>query len=238
MAFRSHCNPNASNRAPTTRRSVPIGIEPSAGPSAATRTASTIVAAPTPIRVERQPRTTPTPSTIVNASTISTALAKKAPVTIRAVVVFTTTGSPRSPLPASELSLIACAIGAGRDAPRRDSGSASGEADQLEPFVAALGHLLLDLADSSHVVLLLELRFDRAPLDCGERLREGPIRHFHGDAEPEHSPLAARPAGRVILLPVHLVRLRVAAHDDPRLGSVDPSLPRVTCADESAVLEF
>jgi hypothetical protein len=113
MALRSHCSPNASNSAPTTRRSVPIGIEPSAGPSAATRTASTIVAAPTPIRVERQPRTTPTPSTIVYASTISTALARKAPVTIRTVVVFTTTGSPRSSLPASELSLIACAIRAG-----------------------------------------------------------------------------------------------------------------------------
>ena len=31
--------------------------------------------------------------------------------------------------------------------------SALREADQFEPFVAALGHLLLDLADSSHVVL-------------------------------------------------------------------------------------
>src|SRR4029077_4238047 len=111
-------------------------------------------------------------------------------------------------------------------------------ADQLEPFVATLGHLLLDLADSTRVVLLLELRFDRAPLDCGERLREGPIRHFHAHAEPEHARLVERPAGRVILLPVHLVRLRVAAHDDPRLGSVDPSLPGVTCAHKSAVLEF
>src|SRR5436190_10169273 len=116
--------------------------------------------------------------------------------------------------------------------------SALCDADQLEPFVAALGHLLLDLADSGHVVLLLKLRFDRAPLDCGERLPKGPVRHFHAHAEPEHAPLIQRAAGRVILLPVHLVRLRVAAHDDPRLGSVDPSLPGVTCADESAVLEF
>ena len=37
IALRSHCRPNASSSAPTTRRSVSIGIEPSAGPSAATR---------------------------------------------------------------------------------------------------------------------------------------------------------------------------------------------------------
>src|SRR5438132_1121085 len=51
--------------------------------------ASTIVAAPTPISVERQPRTTPTPRTIVSASTISTALARKAPRIRRAVLVLT-----------------------------------------------------------------------------------------------------------------------------------------------------
>jgi hypothetical protein len=39
--------------------------------------ASTRVAAPTPTIVERQPRTTPTASTIVSASTASTALARK-----------------------------------------------------------------------------------------------------------------------------------------------------------------
>src|SRR4051812_13360283 len=48
------------------------------GPSAATRIASESSAAPTPIRVERHPRVTPTASTIVRASTISTALARKA----------------------------------------------------------------------------------------------------------------------------------------------------------------
>src|SRR5690242_20713931 len=61
----------------------------SAGPSAATRAASTIVAAPTPISVDRQPRTTPTPRTIVSASTISTALAEKAPSRMRISLVFT-----------------------------------------------------------------------------------------------------------------------------------------------------
>ena len=39
--------------------------------------ASTTAAALTPTRVERQPRTTPTASTIVSASTASTALARK-----------------------------------------------------------------------------------------------------------------------------------------------------------------
>ena len=89
IALRSHCSPNASNSAPTTRRSVSIGIEPSAGPSAATRMPGRFRAAPAPISVERHPRTTPTPSTIVSASTISTALARNAPATTRIVPVLT-----------------------------------------------------------------------------------------------------------------------------------------------------
>jgi hypothetical protein len=48
------------------------------GPSAPTRAAKASSAAATPISVERQPRVTPTASTIVSASTISTALARKA----------------------------------------------------------------------------------------------------------------------------------------------------------------
>jgi hypothetical protein len=52
-----------------------------------------MVAAPTPIKVERQPRTTPTPRTIVSASTISTALARKVPATIRTVLVLTARAS-------------------------------------------------------------------------------------------------------------------------------------------------
>ena len=66
----------ARRRRAAARRS---GSSPSAGPSAATSAASTSTAAPTPISVERQPRTTPTASTIVSASTISTALARNAP---------------------------------------------------------------------------------------------------------------------------------------------------------------
>ena len=76
-AFRSHCRPNDKSSAPTTSRNVEIGIALSAGPSAATIPASTIVAAPSPYIVERQPRTVPTASTIVSASTASTALARK-----------------------------------------------------------------------------------------------------------------------------------------------------------------
>ena len=97
--MRSHCRPKTSSSAPTTSRSASIGICCSAGPSAATSTASTTVAAPTPISVERQPRTVPTPSTIVSASTISTAQARKAPRPIRIVraahdLAITLTGIP------------------------------------------------------------------------------------------------------------------------------------------------
>ena len=75
--MRSHCSPNASSNAPTTSRSDEIGTWVKAGPSAATTAARTSDAAPTPISVERHPRTTPTASTIVRASTASTALAAK-----------------------------------------------------------------------------------------------------------------------------------------------------------------
>src|SRR5258706_4843947 len=53
-------------------RSELIGTSVSAGPSAATTTASAISASTTPFNVDRQPRETPTARTIVNASTIST----------------------------------------------------------------------------------------------------------------------------------------------------------------------
>ena len=55
-----------------------MGITVRAGPSAATTAARARPAAPAPIRVERQPRVTPTASTIVSASTISTAQARNA----------------------------------------------------------------------------------------------------------------------------------------------------------------
>ncbi len=53
-----------------------MGSAVRAGPSAATIAASTRVAAPTPNSAERQLRVTPTASTIVNASTASTAQAR------------------------------------------------------------------------------------------------------------------------------------------------------------------
>src|SRR5438046_3566867 len=71
-----------------TRRRPSIGTCPSAGPSTAIRSASTSSATPTPISVDRQPRTTPTPRTIVSASTISTALAEKAPSRMRISLVL------------------------------------------------------------------------------------------------------------------------------------------------------
>ena len=60
-------------------RNTSIGTASSAGPSAATRTASTTSAATAPWSGARQPRVTPSASTIVSASTISTALARAAP---------------------------------------------------------------------------------------------------------------------------------------------------------------
>src|SRR3954453_19458446 len=78
IALRSHCRPKTSSRPPTTIRRTSNGRAETAGPRTATTSARTTAAAPAPVRVERQPRVTPTASTIVRASTISTPLARKA----------------------------------------------------------------------------------------------------------------------------------------------------------------
>src|SRR6202000_147059 len=75
-ALRSHCRPNTSSSPPTTTRRTPIGIEPTAGPSAAPTTESATPPAPTPYTPERQLRVVPTASTIVSASTASTVQAR------------------------------------------------------------------------------------------------------------------------------------------------------------------
>ncbi len=74
--MRSHCSPNTSSSPPTTTRSALIGTAVRAGPSAATITARASVAAATPVSDQRQLRVMPTASTIVSASTASTAQAR------------------------------------------------------------------------------------------------------------------------------------------------------------------
>ena len=76
--MRSHCRPNTNSmRAHDEAQRVDREVA-SAGPSAATMTASAPSAAATPQPADRQPRVTPTASTIVSASTISTAHARNA----------------------------------------------------------------------------------------------------------------------------------------------------------------
>jgi hypothetical protein len=74
--LRNHCKPNTSNRAPTIKRSGPIGTWRSAAPSTTTTTASTANPEAAPMTVERQPRVAPTPTTMVTISITSTAEAK------------------------------------------------------------------------------------------------------------------------------------------------------------------
>src|SRR2546421_5346665 len=104
IALRSHCSPKTSSSAPTTRRRAEIGTSVSAGPSAAVAAARTAVAAPTPSRDERQPRVIPAASTIVSASTISTALARKAERTRKTALTSPELGG------ASETALAARAV--------------------------------------------------------------------------------------------------------------------------------
>ena len=75
--MRSHCSPKVSSRPPTTSRSALIGSVVSAGPRAAVTPRAPPWPRPTPVSAERQLRVTPTASTIVSASTASTAQARK-----------------------------------------------------------------------------------------------------------------------------------------------------------------
>jgi len=68
MPLRNHCSPKTSSSAPTIRRRGPIGIALRARPKTATTTASTRKPATVPMRVARQPRVAPTPTTIVTIS--------------------------------------------------------------------------------------------------------------------------------------------------------------------------
>src|ERR1700676_2022175 len=82
MALRNHCSPNTSSRPPITSRRVANGTSRiSGGPTTTTRAASAASATTTPSMAERQPPGRPTANTMVRASTISTALARKTAIT-------------------------------------------------------------------------------------------------------------------------------------------------------------
>jgi hypothetical protein len=76
MPFRSHCRPKTSSSDPITSCSAPIGTFVSAVPNAPTSSVSAARPAPAPSQVERQPRTLPTPTTMMTISMTSTAAAR------------------------------------------------------------------------------------------------------------------------------------------------------------------
>src|SRR5215469_16438623 len=75
-ALRIHCSPKTRSSAPTTTRRAVIGIASTAGPRIATTTASTASADTVPVPADRQSRAVPAASTMVTASTASTAQAR------------------------------------------------------------------------------------------------------------------------------------------------------------------
>src|SRR5207244_523907 len=103
----------------------------------------------------------------------------------------------------------------------------------------ALDHALLDLAEPGRVVLLLGLRLERAVLAGDQQPGVlAAVRRRGGAVEAQDVGLVEGLAGRVVLLPVRVAGLRVAGHDDPRLGALDPRLPRVARGDKTTVLLF
>src|SRR4051812_17966091 len=88
----------------------------------------------------------------------------------------------------------------------------AGRADQLERLVAALQYALGDLPDAARVVLLLELRLGRAPLDRHEYPPERARRNRQARSPPEHPRLVERLTGREELLAIDLTAPRVAPH--------------------------
>ena len=101
--MRSHCSPKTSSTVPTTRRSASIGRLRQRRARARRRSRPRRPsAAATPHPADRQPRVTPTASTIVSASTISTADARNAATNNRHAVHLNPlawTSSFRAPLP-------------------------------------------------------------------------------------------------------------------------------------------
>jgi hypothetical protein len=78
MAFRSHWSPKTSSSPPITSCMTDSGNQrPNAYPAIDVTTASSVRAADTPARADRQPRVKPMAMTMVVASTISTKQAPK-----------------------------------------------------------------------------------------------------------------------------------------------------------------
>src|SRR5215213_3052014 len=87
----------------------------------------------------------------------------------------------------------------------------------------------------ANVVLPLEEnRLERRPLLGLHHVIEGTVGHPHRFVQAEHSGHVLGLAF-VVLLAVGLTHLRMSLHDDPRLGSVNPCLPRALCAHHLAV---
>src|SRR5919204_3569259 len=109
-------------------------------------------------------------------------------------------------------------------------------ADETEHLVVALDHLLHDLAQTRRVVLLLGLRLERAALAGHEQPRVlAAVGNRYGPIEAQHARLVEGLAGRVVLLPVGIARLRVAGHDDAGLAALDARQPRVAGPDHLAL---
>ena len=97
IAFRSHCRPKTSRKAPTTSRRASSGITVNAGPEGGDDRRQGDDRGSDPASEERQPRARPAASTIVSASTISTALARNAERT-RKTALIESLRIPRSDL--------------------------------------------------------------------------------------------------------------------------------------------
>src|SRR5215203_4767812 len=88
----------------------------------------------------------------------------------------------------------------------------------------------------SYVVLLLvEDRLERRPLLGLKHTIKRTVGHSDRCVQALHLRLVFGLAF-VVLLMVGLTNLRVGLHDDPRLGSINPCLPRALCANYLAIL--
>src|SRR5215216_950837 len=87
---------------------------------------------------------------------------------------------------------------------------------------------------SNVVLLLVENRLKRRPFLGLEHVIEGSVGHRDRFVQALHLRHVFCLA-RIVLLAVGLTYLGVGLHDDPRLGSIDPCLPRALCARDLAV---
>src|ERR1700678_3439834 len=188
-ALRNHCSPKINRMPPITVRSTGSGMCVSSGPTAATRAAKSTNAPSAPAIPRRQPAVAPTATTIVRASTTSTAQAKKTPTISTTSSVWT--------MPWLRASPRRC--GPGALAGHLEAGDRGGGGDVQggqRPAMGDGGHEVAPLADQRGEALLFAPDDDRHRALAEGGVEEAPRRLASQTERPDAELRQGRQGGR------------------------------------------